>query len=90
MTKHTEIEINCPECLKPIEISSRIKWVIRDERADERKQILEEILEDIGYGIKAWKLIKKKEPLYDTAEHMLSVLYGWQKVYEQKIKDVGK
>jgi len=80
MTKHTLIEITCPECGKAIEVSNRIKWVIREEREDERNKTLEEVLKDY----KRWKRIKSSLDSFDR-QHYED--YGER--LEQKLRTVS-
>jgi N-acyl-D-aspartate/D-glutamate deacylase len=55
-----------------------------------RKQTLEEVLKDIIETKKAWKQIKRKKPLYETAKHMILLLENWQHVYELKLKEASE
>jgi len=73
-----------------VDVSDEIDLMLAETRKQSRKQTLEEVLKDIHYAIQGWKVIKKKEPLWDTAKHMLTILYNWQKVYEQKLRELSE
>jgi len=73
-------------------------WELKPEQRREldklvhivRKQTLSEVLKDIIETKKAWKQIKRKKPLYETAKHMILLLENWQHVYELKLKEVSE
>jgi len=64
------------------------KIIIAENEA--RKQTLSEVLKDIIETKKAWKQIKRKKPLYETAKHMILLLENWQHVYELKLKELSE